>query len=563
MADVEVTIEPPPAIEVTLETGQGPAGPQGIQGEAGPQGPQGDPATNLVPSVFGRTGNVVATLGDYTSSLISNASSVVGSTVSAALDTLLGLYTALLATVTALGITVAAKIGFSDLVAANLTALGLVNGPEGAVLWVKTLRDQFVATNLASPRTVDSIEVVTHPAGGNWRWERRSVRHPSWGVQTEWFIDPVAGSDEASGLTGAAIKTWSELVRRVGVQHVVKVQMVVTIMGNLPATDPMVGEWRVVNGGRVNVTGVATQVFSGTISARQSLNTTTNLECQVTSSWTVATHLNRLVLNSTRTLSAWVAKDLGGGNARVSPWMQYSETNGSVGPATGNSEPGDTIAVYTLPTVACMQFEVRGTAGASSPCVFSRLDFTASGGTQRFFAANAQPQFVNCRFSGNTRFGAGLSIFTNCWFGADGAYAIDYSAYLRICGGLMTVAWGTSISRPGANTFELRNSVLFQGVAFASSGASYVNIQAADFRDVTGNPVTIQHGSFLAVNGPLTGTANTGVSIVLAPGSRGTYVPSSLVIVSSAGDTQIGGAARTWAQLPYVESNNGSALVAA
>lgn len=41
-----------------------------------------------VTSVFGRTGAVVAVLGDYTSSLVSNASAVAGATVSAALNTL-------------------------------------------------------------------------------------------------------------------------------------------------------------------------------------------------------------------------------------------------------------------------------------------------------------------------------------------------------------------------------------------------------------------------------------------------------------------------------------------
>lgn len=47
-------------------------------------------ATGAVSSVFGRIGAVVATLGDYTSSLVSNVSAVAGATVTAALNALQG-----------------------------------------------------------------------------------------------------------------------------------------------------------------------------------------------------------------------------------------------------------------------------------------------------------------------------------------------------------------------------------------------------------------------------------------------------------------------------------------
>lgn len=65
---------------------QGPAGPQGppgadstVPGPPGPQGPQGpqgipgDPATNIISSVFGRTGAIVAQAGDYTAAQVTGA----------------------------------------------------------------------------------------------------------------------------------------------------------------------------------------------------------------------------------------------------------------------------------------------------------------------------------------------------------------------------------------------------------------------------------------------------------------------------------------------------------
>ena len=81
----------------------GPTGPQGVQGNAGPagptgatgpQGPQGatgatgangSDATNLVTSVFGRTGAIVATLGDYVASTIGDDTGISGGSVNDAI----------------------------------------------------------------------------------------------------------------------------------------------------------------------------------------------------------------------------------------------------------------------------------------------------------------------------------------------------------------------------------------------------------------------------------------------------------------------------------------------
>ncbi len=55
---------------------RGPQGPQGLRGPQGLQGPKGDPgdpATNLITSVFGRTGAVVAQSGDYSVGQVTGA----------------------------------------------------------------------------------------------------------------------------------------------------------------------------------------------------------------------------------------------------------------------------------------------------------------------------------------------------------------------------------------------------------------------------------------------------------------------------------------------------------
>lgn len=63
-----------------------------------------------------------------------------------------------------------------------------------------------------SEMDIDGITCVQSLDGD--RWIRTIAGDPVWHAQTGWYYDNSAGSDEATGLVGAPIKTISELYRR-------------------------------------------------------------------------------------------------------------------------------------------------------------------------------------------------------------------------------------------------------------------------------------------------------------------------------------------------------------
>lgn len=87
---------------------------------------------DAVTSVFGRTGAVVAVLGDYTSSLITNVSGVAGATVTAALNAL----ATLVAACAPARLTVTAVNASRDLLASDNNSLLVCDSGSAIVLTV-------------------------------------------------------------------------------------------------------------------------------------------------------------------------------------------------------------------------------------------------------------------------------------------------------------------------------------------------------------------------------------------------------------------------------------------
>lgn len=89
-------------------------------------------AADAVTSVFGRTGAVVAQLGDYAASLITNDSGVAGATVKAALDALAASIAALSGVYAPIRLTVKSEAASRALVASDNNAL-LVCSAAGTI----------------------------------------------------------------------------------------------------------------------------------------------------------------------------------------------------------------------------------------------------------------------------------------------------------------------------------------------------------------------------------------------------------------------------------------------
>lgn len=131
---------------------------------------------------------------------------------------------------------------------ANLAALALVDPttatrstPRGVIVLTLPSTQPFM-WNPASTLAPDGITTVAAIGGGN--WERQlGPPSPDAQAQTDWFIDPVGGNDENTGLTAlTALKTHAELQRRWGSYGTLLAAstITVTIVSDLATTDPIV-----------------------------------------------------------------------------------------------------------------------------------------------------------------------------------------------------------------------------------------------------------------------------------------------------------------------------------
>lgn len=91
--------------------------------------------------------------------------------------------------------------------------------PLGLACYVRTLRSYFVYVDDPAPMTlpIDGITVLPTSNGGSSRWVRQTEPNEFWQRQVDWFVDPVAGDDEADGVTSLTpIRTIAEWYRRTG-----------------------------------------------------------------------------------------------------------------------------------------------------------------------------------------------------------------------------------------------------------------------------------------------------------------------------------------------------------
>lgn len=420
---------------------------------------------------------------------------------------------------------------------ANLAALATAAGVDGAVRRVLSLRDTFVATNRASPRSTDTAAggatVAAHPGGGNWRWERLEQADPSWLTQAVWEVDTSTGNDEADGLTsGTAVKSFDEVMRRcAGLGRVwdAGAKGAATVTVNLRGNGHvLVGKVHVRNGLKFVINGVRTVATTGITGTPTNLNRATNAYTEVASTWTVASELGRLLKDVTNNRYSWVYVDNGGtagvdDRALIPPWSAINEA-GTPGISNGNSTAGAALETYTLPTITNYQLAWSGSAGSTSSITLQNVEILSTAGTARAFSENAQPFYQNVKFGGNIRFGFGTHILHNCWLAGDAAYAIDAHAYVRIVSGVSTVAWvGSAASRPQCS-IELRNDVLF-GVGITVPYGCRLRVLDAWFRNVTAC-ITLTQGSSVNFGGnaagSLNGAGNT-TAVVMNGGTDMTY----------------------------------------
>lgn len=424
--------------------------------------------------------------------------------------------------------TIPAKADAADLTALALSTWNVVADAAALSLlpvshriaYVDTFRDLFVY-RLESGATVDGCTGVAAVTGAG-RWERLCVPNASWLAEPNWRIDSGAGNDENSGRTDAPLKTYAELWRRwagtgSSVHHTVsKVVDVVSLL----ATDPLFGRYTTGPDALVNIQAVLpAPAFTGTVSAKADYQVVTapGTTSKATSTWTVA-ELNRLVYDRTNNRWAFYDLDLGGGQAKLTPWSTLDLVNGGTSITTGNTTVGATVETYEPVDVAatCNLWADSVRTGQLISLLVQGFQFS---GQQSVFGG-AKLCFQNCRMA-SVRYGSAPINFNNCW-GLNGAPFVGGPAPLLVCAaGIWRGGLGNN-ANVGGVSLDLRNGIILESAQLFMNRISYLRLRDVMIENMGGAAAIILTGGsqcdISASN--VCGNGNTGVAFDIRGNSK-------------------------------------------
>jgi hypothetical protein len=331
-------------------------------------------------------------------------------------------------------------------------------------------------------------QLVWATMSGVGRWVRRlQPNRGVWLGQTAWRIDSSIGSDDNSGKPEAPLQTYAELWRRwsgagSSVHHTVSKTVDVV---SLLSTDGFFGRYTTAPDVIVNIRAVLpTPAFSGSVSGKADYQAVTapGTTSKVTSTWVPATERNRLVRDVTNNRWAFVDLDLGGGQAKLSPWADIDVVNGGTSITTGDTTFGASIETYVLPVVAatCNIWADSVRTGQLISVLVQGFEFT---GQQSLFGG-AKLCLQNCKL-GNVRYGSGPINLNNCW-SLNGAMFIDGpSPFMVWAAGLQTGGLANNANSGGA-VFDLRNGVICEGAQIFMNRLSLLRLRDVFFENFGG-----------------------------------------------------------------------------
>jgi hypothetical protein len=254
------------------------------------------------------------------------------------------------------GVAAATIIAASAGVLSGVPTAGLAVGQPAVV---QTFGAEF-SLQPQDGMVVDGVTVLTSTTAGL-VWERGdTIIAIQAALQTAWFVDPVAGNDESSGLNAInAVKHKAEIMRRLGTWSPVydAIAVVITYVTSEPATghDPGLFAPVLLNGATlIQMAALPAPSFTGTILAVTfPKNRAANQALELTFTTTTgAMAANLLLVNATRANSRAVAVRLAGGSWIISQPQNPTVPINAGGGATNDAwAAGDAITGYALVAV--------------------------------------------------------------------------------------------------------------------------------------------------------------------------------------------------------------------
>ncbi len=451
--------------------------------------------------------------------------------------------------------------------------LGLLT--DQSKVWVKSVRDSY--TWYATSTEVHDGVLVVNPTsnGANpGRFIRDNIASPTWAKQATWYIDPSGGNDENTGLTsGAATKTIAEMERRVGYRTRLDVQVTVWIMSTVPITDPCVCPFSFGPNGFIRYCGVPTVQYTsaGGFTAKTDQNRDAQTPGDVTDAamgaltWTTVISGNwriRTTGGSHPGACAFPVKDLGGNQARVSQWfvptityptaMSYAETTVAA---------NDPFALESLPSLL-LSCDIGhcGEKTANSGAWVQFVDLQMGGGSgpnNVRSQKNTTVLFQQCAFINSVTFDTGVANLLGCKVRGTTTEFAQSIGLMYEC-----AIMGTVLAQPGSAIWMDYDTIAQGTYLVRTAAGGTVRIGAAAAFDSATDGIYGDDGTII-INTTASGVIalwgnSNGAYGIRANGGRVLYKTNKPTITGVTNDAIVGGIAKAYAAIPYIDDSAGN-----
>lgn len=379
-----------------------------------------------------------------------------------------------------------------------------------------------------------------------------------WGQQAAWAIDPVNGDDAAFGTPSSPLKTMGELNFRLD-GNLIQQATTVQCVGDVLDQPLWLSGTRIQSGASLTLSGTRTDVASGLVSVVTGLGAAGIRPWQITTTginWT-AVPAGAQVRFSTGEL-AMILEVVDANNVII----------GAIGALTGVTSNAPTVgSTVTAATLSRALPPVLNASGVGTRGTFQVLfrDFSFDAANDYTLCGGVPTQFYGCELKAPATLGgnfiaenpANLRCSRLTCTGT-GGWNLNGSMSDLNTAGVVCVGLGAgSIANPRGRIFH--GDMAFNGARLSVNSNQFVSCGAMYFRRVLGvSCILVNDGGALLMNGPpvngATGAAGNTLFGIDVPTGRVWYIGAGNkpTVTGTSGDTRIGGAVKTYAQVPFI-----------